>query len=111
MTSLPASQPGQFTEIVGAPGGWSRPTSHTPFRHWRACFLLAVVLATRGLAATPEGTWRNLSNPEGMSAFDVDADGKVDLLAGNTWFKHTLLNKPYHWEAPRVDVWLNNPKK
>ena len=26
--------------------------------------------------------------PEGMSAFDMDADGKVDLLAGNTWFKH-----------------------
>lgn len=26
--------------------------------------------------------------PEGMSAFDVDADGKLDLLAGNTWFKH-----------------------
>jgi hypothetical protein len=26
---------------------------------------------------------------EGMSAFDVDADGKVDLLAYNTWFKHT----------------------
>jgi hypothetical protein len=27
--------------------------------------------------------------PEGMSAFDIDADGRVDLLAGNTWFKHT----------------------
>lgn len=26
---------------------------------------------------------------EGMSAFDVDADGKVDLLAYNMWFKHT----------------------
>jgi sugar phosphate isomerase/epimerase len=26
---------------------------------------------------------------EGMSAFDVDADGKVDLLAYNTWFKHS----------------------
>jgi len=26
---------------------------------------------------------------EGMSAFDVNADGKVDLLAYNTWFKHT----------------------
>ncbi|HWH71366.1 MAG TPA: VCBS repeat-containing protein [Candidatus Sulfotelmatobacter sp.] len=26
---------------------------------------------------------------EGMSAFDVDGDGKVDLLAYNTWFKHT----------------------
>jgi hypothetical protein len=23
-----------------------------------------------------------------MSAFDVDADGTVDLLAGNTWFRH-----------------------
>lgn len=26
---------------------------------------------------------------EGMSAFDVDADGKVDLLAYNAWYKHT----------------------
>ncbi|HVV72139.1 MAG TPA: sugar phosphate isomerase/epimerase, partial [Verrucomicrobiae bacterium] len=26
---------------------------------------------------------------EGISAFDVDGDGKVDLLAYNTWFKHT----------------------
>jgi sugar phosphate isomerase/epimerase len=110
-----------------------------------------------------------------MSAFDVDADGQVDLLAYNTWFKHTggrnfkpvkladegglifagyfkdsrypqivispgdgkghfrqtevvighgwhearladldgdgdldLLNKPYNWDTPRVDVWLNN---
>jgi len=27
--------------------------------------------------------------PEGMSACDIDGDGKLDLLAGNTWFKHT----------------------
>jgi hypothetical protein len=26
---------------------------------------------------------------EGMSAFDVDADGKLDLLAYDSWFKHT----------------------
>jgi hypothetical protein len=26
--------------------------------------------------------------PEGMTAFDIDGDGKVDLLAGNLWFKH-----------------------
>ena len=26
--------------------------------------------------------------PEGMAAFDVDGDGKVDLLEGNLWFKH-----------------------
>jgi hypothetical protein len=28
---------------------------------------------------------------------DLDGDGDVDIL-----------NKPYNWEAPRVDVWLNN---
>lgn len=27
--------------------------------------------------------------PEGMSAFDIDADGRLDLLAGNLWLKHT----------------------
>ena len=26
--------------------------------------------------------------PEGMAACDIDGDGKVDLLAGNLWFKH-----------------------
>ncbi|MGE5612475.1 MAG: sugar phosphate isomerase/epimerase family protein [Bacillota bacterium] len=26
--------------------------------------------------------------PEGMSVCDIDGDGKLDLLAGNTWFKH-----------------------
>ena len=26
---------------------------------------------------------------EGISAFDVDGDGQVDLLAFNTWYKHT----------------------
>lgn len=28
---------------------------------------------------------------------DLDGDGDLDLL-----------NKPYHWEASRVDVWLNS---
>jgi hypothetical protein len=28
---------------------------------------------------------------------DLDGDGDLDLL-----------NKPYTWETPRVDVWLNN---
>lgn len=28
---------------------------------------------------------------------DLDGDGDLDLL-----------NKPYNWEAPRIDVWLNN---
>jgi hypothetical protein len=26
--------------------------------------------------------------PEGMTAADIDGDGKLDLLAGNLWFKH-----------------------
>jgi hypothetical protein len=35
-----------------------------------------------------EGNRDTFKYPEGMSAFDVDADGHIDLLAGNTWFKH-----------------------
>ena len=30
---------------------------------------------------------------EGLSAFDVDADGKPDLLAYNAWYKHTGKNE------------------
>ncbi len=26
--------------------------------------------------------------PEGLAAADIDGDGKIDLVAGNTWFKH-----------------------
>jgi hypothetical protein len=29
-----------------------------------------------------------IKNPEGLAAADIDADGKIDLLAGNSWFKH-----------------------
>jgi hypothetical protein len=31
--------------------------------------------------------------PEGIAAADIDGDGKVDLLAGNLWFKHREGNK------------------
>ena len=29
---------------------------------------------------------------------DLDGDGRLDIL-----------QKPYNWNAPRVDVWLNHP--
>jgi hypothetical protein len=37
--------------------------------------------------------------PEGMAAYDLDGDGKVDLLAGNCWFKHRGGNS---FEAIRI---------
>jgi hypothetical protein len=35
-----------------------------------------------------EADKREFKYPEGMAAFDIDGDGKLDLLGGNLWFKH-----------------------
>ncbi|MEZ5400015.1 MAG: sugar phosphate isomerase/epimerase [Bryobacteraceae bacterium] len=36
-----------------------------------------------------EGVERAAAYAEGIDAFDIDGDGRKDLLAGNYWFKHT----------------------
>jgi hypothetical protein len=43
--------------------------------------------------AAGEGRNTDFKYPEGMAACDIDGDGKVDLLAGNLWFKHRGGNK------------------
>jgi hypothetical protein len=32
-------------------------------------------------------------------AADLDGDGDIDILS-----------KPYNWETPRVDIWMNDEK-
>jgi hypothetical protein len=56
-----------------------------------ACTLLVVVgLASQGLCGEP--TWKkrdiNAKSPfEGAGVFDVDNDGKLDILSGDRWYK------------------------
>jgi hypothetical protein len=45
---------------------------------------LTEIFSGEGGEAAREG----FKYPEGMSACDIDGDGKVDLLAGNFWLKH-----------------------
>jgi hypothetical protein len=35
----------------------------------------------------------------GGAVCDIDGHGKLDIL-----------NKPYNWDVPRVDVWLRKPQ-
>jgi hypothetical protein len=67
-----------------------------------------------GAGATPAGdarhvSWRHLSTKTGdlappnagdqqtsVAVADFDGDGVVDVLG-----------KPYNWDAPRLDVWIN----
>lgn len=35
----------------------------------------------------------------GGAVCDIDGDGKLDIL-----------NKPYNWDVPRVDMWLQKPQ-
>jgi hypothetical protein len=72
-----------------------------------ACVGIAAVIAAGG---RKEIKWVHLSSKNGdlprpgestqqtgSLVADLDGDGDLDIL-----------NKPYNWEVPRVDVWLNN---
>ena len=65
-----------------------------------------------------------MNEHEGFAVADVEGDGKVDIVGGGRWFKHLggttyaanvidassdldVIGKPYNWDAPRLDVWIN----
>ena len=64
-------------------------------------FLADIPADPRNAAAWPmteifsgsAGEGGTLRYAEGLDAFDVDGDGRIDLLAGNYWFKHLGGNK------------------
>lgn len=45
--------------------------------------------------AGPQGD----GDTDGLGAFDIDADGKLDLVAGNHWLKYRIANR---WSAIRI---------
>lgn len=60
----------------------------------------------------------------GGAVCDIDGDGqggvrRTELIVGHGWHEARqadldgdgdldLLNKPYNWDTPRIDIWLNN---
>lgn len=52
----------------------------------RAGAVCLLILGASGRAG--EGVDKAAVYAEGIDTFDVDGDGRVDLLAGNYWFKH-----------------------
>ena len=83
-------------QVFGDFLGTGRPQLAFWNQQAKSLFLAAVPAAPRDADAGP---WRltevvSSASPgatpytEGLSAFDVDADGKVDLLAYDSWFRH-----------------------
>jgi PKD repeat protein len=66
----------------------------------RALFLAEIpadAKTTQPWSFTPIYTWTGETEHEGLTQADVDGDGKVDIIGGGRWFKHTggLTYRPF----------------
>jgi hypothetical protein len=87
-------KPQHHDQVIGDFLGTGRPQLAFWNQQARALYLAAIPEEPRNTELWPRteilsGTSAGSTPyPEGMSACDVDADGRLDLLAYNAWFKH-----------------------
>src|SRR5262245_45156956 len=79
---------------------------------YQSSLVLAAIVATAGAAQANEPQWKQhtingQSEFEAAGVFDVDNDGRLDIVSGDTWYQGPAW-KPHHVrEVARVGTYYN----